>query len=488
MEGSFETTNEVIVDWIETKLRDACRCVGLFMNYILIPRDGFIKHSHPTLLLPIVKYVIEEIFNCSIVSSKSSVEPFPEEFSVKCRKYLRDHIFTPDVIIGTEVIEYLWKYISLGVASLTENINVEKEVENVKSKRKIDQLDRKREILKNFKKEMAGGNKEELANLATRKFRSYKELKDKISNAIKSSNTFIAKYEDAKNQFKTYSAILKLSSEEEDLLSEMGVKSKKIKRMREYKDYENEQNKLLQKKEISEEDYADIIISLLKSYLGVLDRITQAINTSKISKILIGMSPEMWEKEYVKFEEKTHVTKFLSSVEQTLSEKIKEIEDADDIKEMVEKKLSKVIKNRIGSFQTYISQKKCVTEVFDNEIDGCIIESLIYLLVTLTDWLEVNYITSMEINYVLRILLPAELSSYIVKSDNEWSKEEDSNELKFKMLLTKRIQKYNLKFKKDAFDDTSVIYKTLKSIDKLDHDSEKYKKFNNRVRYFANNL
>jgi hypothetical protein len=512
MDRNFETTNEAIIDWIEPKISDSCRCIGLFVNYILIHRDGFDKPIYPTLSLSIVKYVVEEIFNCSIISSlKLKNELIPLDFSTKCRKYLKQSILNTNIVIPTEVIEYLWKYISIGVSSLTEDINIKEEIQSLKSKRKLEEITIKKDAFKNFKNNINNKTNEELSLVASNKFKSYKKLIDKINGSNTSAKIFINKFNSGYG-FKLYTSIIKLFYDEEQQLLEMGIKVKMINRLKEFKSIEELKNGELKNREISEEDYSGYIYSVLVEYIKYINKLMKMINESKISKsinnilndhtvysmkddkpvnrIVNKISPETWEKEYIKFEEKKHVKDFLSSIEKTLSDEIKNIDENDDgsIKNIVEKKVSKIINTRIMTFQNYISQKKCTTEDFDSEIDGCIIESITYLLVTLTDWLELNYITPVEINYMLRILLPSTLLQYISKDDDDNNDGENDNIQKFKMLITKRIQKYGLKFKSDGYNSIGVIYKTLKNIDKLDHDSNDYKKFNNRIRYFANSI
>ena len=479
MEGNFETTNEVIVNWIETKLKDICRCIGLFTNYLLIPRDGFIKHLHPVLPLPVVKYVVEEIFNCSIVSSKNEPVSFPDTFSVKVRRYLKEYIVS-EVIIGTEVVEYLWKYISLGVANLTEGINVNKEIEAKKSRKKKEAIQRRKEAMAEFKKKMADGDEKEIEEYSSKKIREYKELRNKIKDAIKSSQDYIIKYESDTN-FRTYSAILNITPDDEDLLRELTVEPKRIKRMRAYKELENEQNKSMDEKSIDISEYTTSMIELLNLHIATLERILREINNSRIAVLLKSISEEAWEKEYFGIEKKKHINEFMKQLDKSLKESFTEIEDDTTLRTVVEKRAINRIKTKIASFQSYISQKTCDSNSFDRDIDGCIIQSLIYLMVTLTDWLEVDYITSTDILYTLRILLPSELSSHIPSSSDE-------SDDKFKLALVKGLQKYNLKIKGVDYNKLDIITATINSINKLDPRSEEYEKFNNRVRYFANTI
>lgn len=478
MDKRFETTNEVIIEWIETKLRDACRCIGLFTNYLLVPRDGFMKHSRPTIPLPVVKYVIEEVLGCGIVSKKIGAVTFPEDFYLKCRKYLKESI-KGDVIIGSEVIEYLWKYISLGVSSLTEDINVDKEVDTIKSRKQRELIKNKKEALKKFK-EKSGENDKEIEEYAIKKIRSYKNLKKKITDAISTSNSHISKYE-SDPTYRTYKVVMSLSPEEEELLLELKVKPKRVSRMKYYSDYENDRNKALNDNTVELSDYTLEMKELLIHQISTLDRILAEINSSTIASYMKSISEDAWEKEYVDLEKKSHIKKFMEELNRSLNSKYADIENDDTIKDVVQKRMSNKIKTKIGSFQSYISQRSISNNKFYREIDGCILQSMIYLIVTLTDWLEVDYVTSTEILYALRILLPSELSSYISSGGG-------TSDEKFKAEFIKELEKYNLKIKSEDYNKLDTISGTMGKIDTLNPISESYEKFNNRVRYFANTL
>lgn len=475
MEGSFETSNEVIVNWIETKLRDTCRCISLFTNYILIPRYGFIKHTHPTLLLPIVKYVIEEILNCRIVSSKSEHVSFPNDFSVKCKKYLSEDIRTK-ITIGYDTVEYLWKYISIGVASLTEDINLAKEVRSKKSQKKRLELMKRKEALDEFKKSQA--NTIEARDYSLHKLRSYKYLRNKILSAIKSSRENITKYEKDKNH-RTYNTILVFTLDDKELLDELGVNSKRVKRMETYSDFEITQNKDRDDNSFSRADYVATMKELLKKNIDTLERIIGEINTGDVVK---SIPKKIWEGDSLKLDN-TEIKKFIREINNTLGQRLKEIDEGTDIKVQTEKRLMNKIKTRIDTFQSYISHKPCDDKSFDRDIDNCILQSIVYIVVTLTDWLETDRVSSIDIMCALRILLPLELESYIpLKAVND-------GDDKFKTEFVKRIVgKYKLIIKSEDYNKIDIISGTIKAIDKLDPASDQYRKFNNRVRYFARKI
>lgn len=481
MEGSFETTNEVIVDWIETKLKDVCRCIGLFTNYILLPRNGFIKHSKPYLPLPVVKYVIEDILNCSIVSSNTETVAFPEQFLKKVRSYLKENIVT-DVVISSEVVEYIWKYISLGVANLTKDIDINKEIVSKKLRKKADLLDKRKKKIKEFKKATQGVSERELEHIVQHNISEFKKVRSKILSAIKDSQDYITKYQSDTN-FRTYSATITLTADDEETLRDvLNIKSKYIKRLTKfYKDIENELNKLMDEGSIDPPTYNNKMIGLLENQIDTLQTIIKDIDRSKQVALIKDISGgDIWEKDYSGIN--IGITRrFIEQIESTLKEGIREIEDDPDIKKETEKRIMNRIKTRISSFQSHISNRKCDNNTFDNEFDGCIVQSLVYLIVTLTDWLEINYVTSMEFIYALRILLPPDLSYYIKPSGS-------SVDEKFKISIVKSLQKYNLKIRSEDYDKLDIIPLTIKAIDEIDHTSKEYEKFNNRVRYFANKI
>ena len=470
---SFETTNEVIVDWIETKLRDTCRCIGLFMNYLLIPRDGFKKHTYPTLSLPIVKYVIEEIFNCEGIIDKVGTVSFPEDFLVKTRGYLKEYAIA-DMNIKTEVIEYLWKYISVGVSSITDGIDVKKEIANRKAIERRKASKKRKEAIDKFKVESV---KED--EFASDKIRAYKEVRNKIKASINSTEGYIKKYNEDK-KFRTYSAVPTFDEYETDLLTELAVEPKRLVRIDEGKQFEDKYNKLMDTGAIDISKYANIMKQVLEHQLKTLKRILADINSSGIILLLKNTSEGLWEKEYVKISKNLNVKKFIAEVSKSIEKAYKDI-DEEDIEKEVERKVLNKIKTRIAVSRTYISNKTCEKGSFDRDIDDCTLQSLTYLIVTLMDWLEIDYVTPVEIGYALRILLPQELVSLI---DTEGGTSDD----KFKMLLTKKLNKCGIRIKSEDYDKMDVITETMKKIDELDPSSEVYEKFNNRVRYFANSL
>ncbi len=115
------TSNEVIIDWITSKLTDICYCTGQFCKYLLFTNKiKYTPKMNITLPLDIIEYIIQDIFKCNIIKDIKTDEAFPEDFHILSMKLLKEHL-PENTLIPSNIIEYLWKYISFGVANLKEN-------------------------------------------------------------------------------------------------------------------------------------------------------------------------------------------------------------------------------------------------------------------------------------------------------------------------------------------------------------------------------
>lgn len=553
-ESNFETTNEVIIEWIDVKLREVCRCTNIFMNYLLVHRNGYQTFSRPVLHLPIVKYIVEEIFNCVKVSETHMREVYPEDFSTKAREILRNGS-SYDIEIGPEIIEYLWKYISFGVSNLTEGLNFREELNRFKTTRKRIFTMITREDIKEFKKRIESGNETSLKDLAIKTVNGYRRLKALIKMEIESTTYHLKEFE-TNPLYKTEGMGVIFTDDDKEVLLEFGVSKKRIKRLKSIKSSLDDKIKILKKKGDSiypvyksdckellarqEETLRRMIKDMKKSKVGqfletrkknkltertgereILDRIYATSRASadkwkraSIARILIEdadydirkpvppkpeyeavdkwirgdedmggdelkLTEAMIDKEYVNFNTKREWREFLEQTHAQLKEKIEEIDDDEDLVGLVSQRIINKIKERIETYQTYVSMREC-DHNFDSDDDNCIFQSLIYLSISISDWLEVQTLGYVEFSTALFILLPDGLQDQI---ETDPSSQDDE---KFTVPFIKQLRSYNLQI--DSVRSLDVIIAAIKKIKSLDVGDKNFISFNNRVRYFANSL
>ncbi|MDD4931693.1 MAG: hypothetical protein PHG66_06140 [Candidatus Colwellbacteria bacterium] len=551
-ESNFETTNEVIIDWIDTKLVEVCRCINIFMNYLLVHRKGYQTFSRPILHLPIAKYIVEEIFNCARVSNEHTREVYPESFSTKARGLLRDGSMY-EIEIGPEIIEYLWRYISFGVANLTEGLNFRDELEQFKNSRIRRYSIMSREDIKAFKKKIDSGDESSLRTMAIKTVTGYRRLKALLKMEIEATTHHLKGFE-TEPLYKTEGMGVILSDEDKAVLLEFGVSKKKIKRLKSIKSSLESKMESLKRKgdsmypfykadckellTLQEETLHRMIKDLKKSNIGkflesrkknkrtertgeseILDRIYESSRASadkwkraSIARILIEdadydvrkpvppkpvyeetdkwirgdedmgndelkVTEEMIDKEYIDFNTKKEWRDFLEEAHDQLKKKIDEVDD-DDLSNIVSQRIINKIKERIETYQVYVSMRECDNN-FDDDIDNCIFQSLIYLSISISDWLEVQKLGYEEFKTALLILIPEGLQDQIEYNPSS------QTDVKFTGPFIKQIKSYNLQI--DSIRSLDIVISTIKKIKLMDSD-KKYLSFNNRVRYFANSL
>ena len=553
-ESNFETTNEVIIEWIDVKLREVCRCINIFMNYLLVRRNGYQTFSRPVLHLPIVKYIVEEIFNCVRVSEERMKEVYPEDFSTKARGIIRDGS-SYEIEIGPEIIEYLWKYISFGVANLTDGLNFRDELERFRNTQKRLHSMITREDIKAFKQKINSGSEDNLKNMAIKTVTGYRRLKALIKMEIQSTTYHLKEFE-TNPLYKTEGMGIIFTDEDKEVLLEFGVNKKRIKRLKSIKSTLDDKMKSLKRKgdsmypfyksdvkellTLQEETLHRMIKDMKKSKIGqfleshkknkrtertgeseILDRIYASSRSSadkwkraSIARILIEdadydvrkpappkldyeetdkwirgdedmggdelkLTEEMIDKEYINFNTKREWRNFLEQAHSQLKEKIDDVENDDNLIRLVSQRIINKIQQRIETYQTYVSMREC-DHNFDNDDDNCILQSLIYLSITIADWLEIQKLGYVEFSTALFILLPEGLQDQI---ETNPSSQDDE---KFTSVFIKQLRSYNLQI--DNIRSLDVIIAAIKKIKSLDIGDKNFISFNNRVRYFANSL
>lgn len=551
----FEAINEIIIDWIDIKLREICRCIKVFMDYLLIRRHEYKTFSHPRIHLPIVIYIVEEIFNCAKISSiEKPKEVYPEDFSTKTRRLLKEGS-SYDIEIGSEVIEYLWKYISFGVSNLTEGLNFEKELSNLKNNRKRNLLLRTKEDIKIFKQKIDNGNESSLKNMAIKTISSYRRLKSFIKKEIKGVTYHLKSFDD-EPLYKSDGMGVILSDEDIAGLLEFGIKKKRIEQLNSIRESFNSKTESLKKKgdyvhpfyksdcenllKIQGETLHKMKKDLKNSKIGLfieqrkknkhtertgkrelLDRIYETAKSSddkwkraSIARIFIEdadyeikkkipiksdhessekwisgkedmgdkelkLTEEMIDEEYVNFSTSSEWKKFLNTAYLQLKDGIEEVVTDRNLINLVSQRIANKIQERIITYQTYVSMREC-DHGLDDDIDNCILQSLIYLSISISDWLETPTIGKDELITALKILLPEGLQKLI-----------DLNPPK------QNTQQFTLKFNALAnrngvtphfHDSEDIITSTLTNVKSLSVDDKNFIAFNNRVRYFANSL
>ena len=475
--------NKVLVDWSNTKLNDVCRSIGLFINYLLLPREGFRKHLKPDIPLPIVKYVIEEIYNCNKLKEYKKSTPYTDRFSNKCKQLLKEYI-TVDIVVENDVIEYLWNYIDFGVSSLLEDI----EVGGISYK--IRNLIRLKKKAYNELKEKMSDNENIRINYVKEKIGRFQSLINKIDNEIRNTKGSLSDEQKEAN-------IIIFTEEEEQLLSEILKQNKIMDVLRMLNTLENEKTEAYMEGRLNEQVYIKWIKDALKTQIQQLEKLKEELykylslyffpkdikQRTEYNEIIYYFVPSEQKIKDIDLEEvfskmekdkQYKITKeYISSINKKLEEDIKEAEKGGNIKKLKEKK----IQQKIDVYRNIISQKICDKYDFENELKGCFLSSIIYILVALSDWLEIDYIKREEIIYSLKILLPQELSIEIDESE--------SNDDIFKIKFIKELDKYQLKIRGQDDKYIDILSSTFKKLDRLHIGSETYKKYVNRVKYFV---
>lgn len=136
----------IIIDWIDAKLENTCKICIYVCKFLIqkrnYPTTNVKVYSKPYINIQIVKYVINEILNCKIIPIKYKPNTSPtSDFVNKIFEYL------PLEGVNTEIIDYLWTYVSFNIYTLESRVNVEDI--RMKYNKMID--DKINELIKNQK-------------------------------------------------------------------------------------------------------------------------------------------------------------------------------------------------------------------------------------------------------------------------------------------------------------------------------------------------
>ena len=552
--NNFETSNEVIIEWITEKLGEVCRCIGIFTKYLVIPRNGYMKISHPVLNLPIVVYIVEDLFNCARISKEKTREVYPEDFAIKVRSLIRKE-FQNDIVIGPEVVEYLWKYISFGVANLTEGLSFKKDLEYFKKNRQKTQVRLTQENIRKVKQRMDAGDKKSRREFVMKTIDSYYKFKHIILKA-KDSGIQHGKEFQKQDQYIKDGMFLIFSDEDSEALIEFGVYAPRLIKLKSIVDVFATKIRSIKKNRMSYEDYKRECLYLLTTQDGILRRIIKDLENSaigrnlrsrndetdknyrtgeralldrvyasekesmdkwkrpSITKIFIEdadyeirkrppvkpdyeatekwlgeedidqeytkLTQEMREKNYIDFKVEKDLNFIVKSIYDQLNESYKMINNDEDLVKQVSNRITNKIKERIKTYQTFVSMREC-DQNFDLDIDNCILQSLVYLSVSVSDWLEISTIGSDEIKTVLKILLPEGLQD---KIELKPSVQRDE---KFSSIFIKKLKSYGINIS-TVDPSIDMIISIMTRIKALDVDDKNFVAFNNRAKYFANSL
>lgn len=119
----------ILNDYSERKIKDVCRCAGIFLKYILLKRDGFQTYKEPYISISIIKYIIKEILNCKLPLDNGLIG-VPSHFTNTTTKYIREYSGVNNLTIDEDVVEYLWKYINACTSKLKQGTGDNAEIES----------------------------------------------------------------------------------------------------------------------------------------------------------------------------------------------------------------------------------------------------------------------------------------------------------------------------------------------------------------------
>ena len=553
--------------WKDKKTKELCRCIALFFNYLLLYRGGYKAFSRPKLYLNIVKYVIEELFNCKFEIRR---EVTPEDFIYTVKKYLRTDI-PYDLEIGHEVTEYIWSYIRFGERSLSEGLDFNTELERIKSIRKRKLMGITKEQIQTIKQKIENGEENQIKKMAIQALTSYKRIKSLVEGEIDITNGYINVFDEEQEYVDDKMGVV-LSEEDKNVLKEFDAPEDKLKRLSSIQKAFKDKIKKLKSNGVSLNEtralksnvftypqYKSECKELLLNQVSTLDSILLSIERSPIGSFLhsrqkikedrnvktallsrmykreetradkwkresililflrdadydirkkpvmkdehehneklirgdedmsdkdLKLTEEKINKEYIDFNTTRGIKEFLKVIYGQLKSKLSEVETDENLKKLVYEKIENKIRERMNSYQSFVSTKKCdknfqKDNLFDIEIDNCILQSIIYLSVSVSDWLETPTIGIDEMTVALKILLPENLHYCIIDGDEE-------DDEKFSDVMFKKFREYKLQISDDKT--ISTVLHVLQTIRYLSPDDNNFLLFNNRIRFFSNSL
>lgn len=408
--------NEFLSLWKTRRLSEICRVLYLFSNYLLIPREGYKKYDVVYISGDITKYVIEEIFGCSI---KVNHKLYTEDF----KRVIHEDLM--DCFIENEVYDHLWNYMSNLENSLTLGIKPEDIINNLKVKYDEEKIF----IIINMIYKLEKTFETELSKLKTDEYK--------------------------KRKFK----LISLSNEERFVLTKMGIYSSDLVDLESYR--------ILQTRVLNETEKT----SDWNSYKKFLDKLLPKVLTTleKIYEVFIGS--ELYSLSYPPIKEPIKRLKDNNKLDNFINLLI----DEDiDISVKANQLSYELLKKRVEESVNYISQLPTKQNIEQDEFNTSYINAMIYLLITISDWLEKS-VEEEEIKLAISIILP---TKYKINIDQTISEDDD----KINDYLSQQLEINGVGYNKNHF---YLISETLKSINKND---DIRKEINNRIRFFSDNL
>lgn len=409
--------NEFLSNWTTRRVNEVCRVLYLFTKYLLKPREGYKAYDAIYINGEVTKYVIQEIFGCGI---KQHNLLYTENFQRLVRETL------PNCFIENEVYDHIWNYVMNLKKSLTEGIKPEDTINQLKIT--VDEP-RVNFIITNIY-DLSKIIEEELLRI---KSNEYKKRKFLLPN---------------------------LTNEQRFILIKMGVDKKDLVSLESFRIL---QEKMLKETEQSGDwtTYKKFIETLLKKASDTLENIYKVFLSSELYELSYP-----FDKDPVKrLKENNTLEKFINILNQ--------MDDEDMLKKANEISY-KLLKKRVDENVNYISHMETSKVMNNDDFNNSFMNSILYLLITISDWLEVS-VGEDEIKLAISIILPSDLKISIDKSISE-------DDDKINQYLMQQLEINGVGYDNDYF---YMINETLKSINKNEKIREQ---INNRVRFFSDNL
>lgn len=412
--------NEFLSLWTSSRLKEVCRVLYLFTRYLLKPREGYKPYNVIYISPDVTKYVIEDIFGCTLENHNTL---YTENF----QRLVRDNLH--DCFIENDVYDHLWNYITSLQHSLTDGISPE-------------------DIFKSMKVKINEENVYTIIN-------TINELKKRFDTEflrLKNDDYIKRKYK-----------FMKLSNEERFILSKMGVDNEDLVKLEGYSIFQNDALEKTEKNKYWKQ-YKLVIKNLSQKILDTLETVYSIFINNKIYEYLLETGESDPSKQFRNLKEKKKLESFVGM--------LKDIREEDILKKSKENALF-LLKRRVEENVKYVSNIEGERVLYDDDFDNCFMNAVIYLLVTVSDWLE-TIIGEDEIKVVISILLPEDKKIHIDKTIS------DDNET-FNKFLSQQLEINGVEYDSGYF---YLISETLKSINQ---NVEIREMINNRVRFFSDN-
>lgn len=498
-EHSYENVEQVITIWKENKLEDICFVLSQFVNYILKDRPGFTKYENPVISEQIVKYVIESLFGCESFDNKHIIPP--EDFKKMCIKLVMRYTESDNLSISSSAVLYIYNFINSCQNLLFENIELRlnKEIQKIRTSILIDTVKKKREHISRIKDKFSD---DKLKTEFGEKMSIFIKVLAKVVESMKKCGEFNDLFEGNKlwrkavkkgdkdkiKKYEKFTVIKPIEIDEfttEDISLRYEITGDKK---------PNYIRKLIKRQAVIKEDkFRDLsswiilkeYYEAISKYYTVLDYYQNILQNSKYFTFIFikttqGYSlgyEELWANESVRIK----FREMMGEAEENMRKSLEVLTDTTNIKKNAEENLVQILKKDISHQVNGLSNLK---------IEDYIVKSLIYVCITLCDWLELDHITEDEMKYCLLILLPRKLHHFLeIRTCNDENKE-FSSELTLKFV--KSLKEKGMKISKKDFDKLDSLICPIIAITELEYDFEGgdnsfqlYDLFVNRLKFFS---